>query len=163
MKTIQGHFAVDHSGSEGEWTAIQRQACRLGYAGLIPFVTLAALYLLFQGETQHNIGRALVAYGAVIISFLGATHWGAAISGVSISNATPRMVFAVLPALLGWMAILLPLTYGLFVILASLCIVYLVDSRWGVWQAWYLVLRRRITLIAALSMAVVFISTFGSL
>ena len=162
MNTLRCHSTLDHRASYGEWSAIQHQAERLGYAGLIPFVTLAVLYPFFQGDVQQYIGRALVSYGAVIISFLGATHWGAAISGVDTTNPSRRMLFSVLPALLAWVAVLLPLVYGLFVILASLITIYLVDSRWGALHAWYLILRRRLTLIATLSVAVVFIFTYRS-
>ena len=163
MTALHVNSRLDLAVSHGEWSAIRRQAERLGYAGLIPFVTLAALHLLLRDDAQQYTGQALVNYGAVIISFLGATHWVAVISGVSITNAPSRMLFAILPALLGWTATLVPLIYGLFLILASLGAIYLVDSRWGVFHSWYLTLRRRLTLVASLSVAVVFISIFRSL
>ena len=160
---LHSHYHLENTGADSRWFAMQRQADRLGYGGLIPFVTLAAMYVYFQGEIQHNIGQALVSYGAVIISFLGATHWGAATSGANLVNPTRLMLFSVLPALLGWMAVMLPLIYGLSVILASLCTIYLVDSRWGSLHVRYLILRRRLTVIASLSVAVVFVSTYWSL
>ncbi len=163
MSTLQSHTPAERTGVDSTSYAVQHQAGRLGYTGLIPFVALAAMYLGLGGEIQQEIGRALVVYGAVIISFLGAIHWGAVIYGVDTTNPTRRMLFSVLPALLGWVAVLLPLVYGLSVILASLPIVYLVDSRWSPLHDWYLILRRRLTLIASLSVAVVFISTCRSL
>jgi hypothetical protein len=135
----------------------------LGFGGLIPFVVLAAMYPVTGGEVQGEIGRALVAYGAVIISFLGAVHWGLAISDEDSGNPSRRMLFSVLPALLGWLAILLPLVHGVALILTSLCLVYLVDRRWGRLHGWYMVLRGRLTLIASLSLAFVFIFTYRSL
>ena len=142
--------------------SVRRQATRLGFAGLIPFVALAVMYGMTGGEVQQETGRALVAYGAVIVSFLGAIHWGTAISNAVPGNPTQRMMFSVLPALLGWLSILLPLVYGIAVIIASLCVVYLVDRRWGCLHDWYLVLRGRLTLVASMSMAFVLISTYGS-
>ena len=55
--------------------SVRRTANRLGYAGLIPFVVLAPASLL---DTHHGItwSDALFAYGAVILSFVCALHWG---------------------------------------------------------------------------------------
>lgn len=158
MKTLQSHSGLDERGLYHQGSAIQRQAEWLGYAGLIPFVTLAMLFLLVEGNVRQEIGRALVGYGAVIISFLGAAHWAIAISGTNRSHSSIFMLIAVLPALLGWMATLLPLVYGAFIILISLCMLYLIDSHRGTWCAWYLVLRRRLTFIAAVSIAAVLIA-----
>jgi hypothetical protein len=104
-----------------------------------------------------------VSYGAVIISFLGATHWGVAITRVNTPRATSRMLFAVLPALFGWIAMLLPQATGLFVILVSLGAIYFVDRCWGELHDRYLSLRRRLTLVASISVALVLIFTYGSM
>jgi hypothetical protein len=48
----------------------------LGYAGLIPFVAAAALALLGPTPWRGFASAALAAYGATILSFLGAVHWG---------------------------------------------------------------------------------------
>jgi hypothetical protein len=81
----------------------------LGLGGLLPFLVCAALIMLHPlwavGATQ-----ALIAYGAVILSFLGAVHWGFALSEtvVPVEGALQRsrMVFGVAPALLAWVALL---------------------------------------------------------
>lgn len=163
MSIPYNHSCSANSEDGSTSDAVQRQAERLGYGGLIPFVALTAMYLYFRGDIQQDLGRALVGYGAVIISFLGATHWAAAINGLDPTNPSRRMLFSVMPALLGWVAVMLPLTYGLFVIFVSLCAIYLVDSRWHLLADWYLVLRRRLTSIATLSVAVVLIMTYWSL
>ena len=46
------------------------------YAGLLPFVAGALGIALLDGEPRQFSARALVAYGAVILSFVGAVHWG---------------------------------------------------------------------------------------
>ena len=163
MNVHQDFSTPEQSVADAGHHAVRRQATRLGFGGLIPFILLAVAHSIAGGEMQQEIGRALVAYGAVIIGFLGAIHWGMAISNAGPGNPSRRMAFSVLPALLGWLAILLPVVYGVAVIFASLCIVYLVDRRWGCLHDWYLILRRRLTLIASLSVAFVFISTYGSL
>jgi hypothetical protein len=133
---------------------VRRQARRLGYAGLLPFLVCSVLYLLVTGDMRQQAGQALVAYGTIIASFLGALHWSAAILAANREAVAARMTFAVTPALLGWLAILLPLHYGLLLLIATLWLAYLVDRRWLCGHAWYLVLRRRLTLVATLSLAV---------
>jgi hypothetical protein len=138
---------------------LQRQAEILGYAGLIPFAGLALLVLFTRGEIQLEAGKALVAYGGVIISFLGAWHWGAAMTADVRDDTARRMLFAVSPALLGWMAILLPLIYGLSIIIAGLLLTLLADRYWPGPHPWYHVLRRRLTTVAVLSLSLAMLTT----
>ncbi|NBT01688.1 MAG: DUF3429 family protein, partial [Betaproteobacteria bacterium] len=49
----------------------------LGYAGLMPFIGLAFMVQLADSPNDLIALESLVAYGAVIVSFLGALHWGA--------------------------------------------------------------------------------------
>ena len=47
----------------------------LGYGGLLPFAALALLLVL--GDVHRALWwQALLASGAVILSFVGALHWG---------------------------------------------------------------------------------------
>ena len=51
----------------------------LGRAGLIPFVLLALMvWLLIDNDLQPFVATALACYAAIIASFLGGVHWGAA-------------------------------------------------------------------------------------
>ena len=134
--------------------AARRQAYRLGVAGLIPFLVFAALYTAVSGELRQQAGLALVAYGAVIASFLGALHWSAVIDAEKRDAVTARMLFAVTPALLGWLAVLLPLLYGLTLVIATLWLAYYADRRWFDANTWYPVLRKRLTFVATLSLTV---------
>ena len=139
--------------SVSDGSGAQRYALWLGYAGLIPFVTLATLALLADGELQQLAGTALIAYGAVIISFLGAWHWSAAINHGGDSASPARMVFAVTPALLGWLAILLPFSYGMALVITGLLMACVADGRWQTTApSWYRRLRQRLTLVATASM-----------
>jgi len=54
---------------------VRRAAAWLGYGGLIPFIVLAPASLLdhHHGWTWSD---ALYGYGAIILSFVGALHWG---------------------------------------------------------------------------------------
>ena len=144
--------ATGHAVTTGDWQ-VRRQAKLLGYAGLIPFVGLALLQPFIQQDIQALTGNALVAYGAVIVSFLGAWHWAAAISGDRRNQAVKQMLFAVSAALLGWFAILLPLVHGLLLIIGGLLATLLADSYWSRSQSWYRTLRRRLTFVATLTLS----------
>jgi len=134
-------------------SGVQRNATWLGYAGLVPFVTLATVVLLSAGEIQLQARAALIAYGAVIISFLGAWHWYTAIQLGGSRATLTRMSFAVSPALLGWIAILLPHRYGMALVITGLLITCVADGHWqAATQPWYRQLRQRLTLVATASM-----------
>ena len=79
-------------------------AC-LGYGGLLPFVGLTLLALL---DPPHAAAwsRALAGYGAVILSFVGALHWGVAMSAPDLDTALRRRAFvwSVVPSLMAWPA-----------------------------------------------------------
>ena len=131
----------------------RRHATWLGYAGLLPFMALSILVLITDGGFQLQARAALIGYGAVIISFLGAWHWYAALHLGGVSASLARMLFAVSPALLGWLALLLPHAYGMALVLTGLLMACIADGRWlAERQAWYRLLRRRLTVIATASM-----------
>lgn len=82
-------------------------AMLLGLLGLVPFLAagFAAVGLQHPIDASRALG-GLVAYGAVILSFLGAVHWGFAIEDETGLAETARLGLGVLPALLGWVALL---------------------------------------------------------
>lgn len=142
-----------------QWARIKQHANVLGYLGLIPFVLLPIGMLVLQSEFKPQIGEALVAYGAVIISFLGAHHWTLSVSGASHKN----MLYAVTPALIGWIAILMPVQYGMLTVLIGLLITWYADNKLSAMDAWYLVLRNRLTFVAVSSISIAIVSFFGSI
>ena len=79
----------------------------LGYAGLLPFVACALAIALLDGEARAFAVQALVAYGAVILSFLGAVHWGLLLRAGE-PHVQSQLAVGVVPALAGWVALLLP-------------------------------------------------------
>lgn len=85
----------------------QRERRWLGYAGLIPFVTCAAVILYGDSAWQTTAVDLLRSYAALIASFLGAVHWGvAADSRDGLHHA--RLRWGVMPALIAWTLLLLP-------------------------------------------------------
>lgn len=132
-------------------TAPSSLALRLGVAGLLPFVLGAALVWASRGAVQAQAAAALAAYGAVIVSFLGGIHWG-----LACRQSPPRqalLVWGVVPSLLAWLALAMPLALGLAWLGAALMACYRVDRRIYAEEgasAW-LPLRWRLTVVASLS------------
>jgi hypothetical protein len=79
----------------------------LGLAGLIPFVAGAVAVFLTEGWSRGLALQALAAYGAVILSFLGAVHWGFALAAADPAARVPRLVGGVAPSLWAWGALAL--------------------------------------------------------
>jgi len=125
---------------------------RLGYAGLIPFVGLAGLMRLVEGDVHAFVAMALSAYAATIAAFLGGIHWG---MGLPLDAPARRfhLVWGVVPSLVAWVALLMPAYAGLPVLALLLAACYGVDRRswdqWG-WTDW-LPLRARLSAVAVLS------------
>ena len=77
----------------------------LGFAGLIPFVALAAALWLPEFVSQSFISHALTTYALAIISFLGAIHWGLLMRDMpSSSTSSIGWIWGVTPSLLAWLA-----------------------------------------------------------
>jgi Protein of unknown function (DUF3429) len=127
---------------------------RLAYAGLIPFVGGALLGWLFDRKDDLDVHafvmHGLSVYAATVISFIGALHWGVAMHRQGAVPAHYR--WAVTPAVLAWVAALMPAYAGLVMHGALLALCYGVDRQryphWGL-QAW-LTLRFRCTVVASL-------------
>lgn len=92
----------------------------LGVVGLVP-VIVCGLGAIGTGSGSGNMLAALVAYGAVTLSFLGGLHWGFALhpSGDPRGQSW-RLVLSVVPALVGWVALLVTLVLWNWLALALL-------------------------------------------
>jgi len=71
----------------------------LGAAGLIPFLFLTGLWLTGADTTAAFARQALLAYSIAILSFMGAVHWGLAMTATPGKETWRRYVVSVLPAL----------------------------------------------------------------
>lgn len=127
-------------------------ARRLGYAGLVPFVGLAAVVWMARPGDWPFAGAALLGYGATIVSFLGAVHWGL-VMRQGRAQPLPALLWGVMPSLLGWVALLLGGAQGLLLIAALLWACLAVDRalypRYQL-QAW-LPMRLWLTLVSSSS------------
>ena len=82
-------------------------AIALGLLGLLPFLAGGFGALAFRDPVRAARAlEALIAYGAVILSFLGAVHWGLALEEETGLGQGARYGLGVVPALIGWVALL---------------------------------------------------------
>jgi hypothetical protein len=143
----------------------------LGYAGLLPFLGLAALTGIYEGTEQaREFAQYNLIYGICIVSFLGAVHWGLAIAlnsnespsylaGLSQAEFETRsFVWGVTPSLLAWLAgAFTPLAITLWLLPCMLILVWFVDRRFlepmKAFSA-YLRLRNHLTVGAVLGLGV---------
>ena len=72
----------------------------------------------------------LIAYAAVILSFMGAIHWGAAMSSTG-NKRKQYFLVSVSPALVAWVALMTPAVPSLtiFYLVLSCCICMTVQSK----------------------------------
>jgi hypothetical protein len=148
----------------------QRFATLLGNFGLLPFYALALVqWLPLQPVSARLAELAFVGYAAVILSFLGAVHWGLAIANPQLDKAQARSAlgWSVLPALLGWLALMLALAgmpqWAVGVLLLvdfALCramdgalLRLYIDP-----PGWYLPLRTRLTVLVSIAVTILLLS-----
>ena len=130
----------------------------LGYGGLIPFVGLA---LLSMTEPSHGIlyRGALLLYGVVILSFIGAIHWGIAMFADRLDEASRRScyIWSVVPSLMAWSTyVLSPIAAAMILILGFVLQYWrdLILRQHIALPDWYLPLRIRLTLVACCCLTV---------
>ncbi|PSR97367.1 hypothetical protein BD289DRAFT_384407 [Coniella lustricola] len=148
----------------------------LGFAGTIPYfaTSLATVFLSWNLNTTwpsqsqflnhflmsheaaahylHLLEPIQVGYGAVIISFLGAIHWGLeyAEKHVDINRSRFRYGLGVLAPVIAWPTVMLPVQFALTAQFAAFTFMYFMDTRAGVrgWTPqWYSTYRFVLTFI----------------
>ncbi|QID18441.1 DUF3429 domain-containing protein [Nitrogeniibacter mangrovi] len=127
----------------------------LGLAGVLPFIAMGLLSYI-PWKHQVDVHAALVSYGAVILAFVGALHWGLAmrLEGTVASRA---YFWSVIPALIAWVALMFPTLGGALIVIVGLWTHYVQDNLIiGELNApaWYLPLRRQLTAGATVGIAI---------
>ena len=131
----------------------------LGYGGAIPFMALAGAHLLSLHTPFAAPGAMLVGYGAIILSFVGALHWGSHLRDEVILPA--HYIWSIVPALIGWLALMAPLMMAALMLIVGLLLCWWVDRaqiKTGRWPAWMGRLRAHLTLLACLSLSMIFVA-----
>jgi len=141
-------------------------AAWLGGLGLLPFLAGAAALWLLGAPQRETALFVLIAYAAVILSFMGAIHWGLAMAGPHGYRAR-SMAMSVVPALVAWAALSLPAAAALMVMGAGFIGVFVMDMQAiarGLAPIWYRRLRLPLTVavLACLGAALSAISAPGA-
>ncbi len=140
-------------------------ATLLGLAGLLPFLAcgFGAVWIL-QPVNATRMLAGLVTYGAVILSFLGAVHWGAVLEDEVGLADRPRLALGILPALIGWVALLVFLEdqpeIALAILTAGFLAVIAVEqraARAALIPRAYLILRWVLTVVVVLTLLAVLV------
>jgi len=97
-----------------------RAAALLGYLGAIPFITAAVIvFFLYPREEAHMVLAIQLGYGAVILSFLGGIRWALAMLFPEDDALLKKLALSTVPALTGWIALVLPPVWGLVLLIAA--------------------------------------------
>jgi hypothetical protein len=133
----------------------------LGAAGLIPFIG-CALVAVTKGEWQATGMFALLAYGAVILGFLGGVHWGFALAPGDQGSQRARLAWGIAPSLVGWAALLLAQTaspeLGLALLVVGLLGTVAIEVRWArrdLMPSGYMALRWALSVVVLLTLVTV--------
>ncbi|GAA5858990.1 hypothetical protein JCM1840_003699 [Sporobolomyces johnsonii] len=122
-----GGFVQDLNSIKSLAEHLPRETVTWGAAGLLPYAgtSLASIHFARQaylaseaGKTGIELDTAMavlehvnllqVQYGAIILSFLGAVHWGFEWSKFGGVQGNPRYLLGVAPVLAGWSTLLIP-------------------------------------------------------
>jgi hypothetical protein len=140
----------------GEPKRIPAMAIALSLAGFLPFAGLTLLLFTAapSSATVSLVLAALIGYGAVILSFLGGIRWGATLGERNSSAQALALSVSIIPAIVGWAAVLLLSARGQAFAPLSLLIAGfvtqglwdLVGARSGALPQWFARLRLPLTL-----------------
>lgn len=130
------------------------------YFGLIPFVAGAMLaWVAGDGVVRNQALSGVAAYGAVILSFIGAIHWGRVIADKGDDQqGAVWLAWGIVPSLLGWTAVLLPAAATFPLLFAGFGLSWAADRRAASaarLPAWYGAMRDRLTVIVCLCLAAI--------
>jgi len=127
----------------------------LGFGGLIPFVVLSALTLVGPDSWRDWVSTGLIAYGAVILSFLGGITWGLAVTRQQLRD--PLYLASMAPFFAAWAALLLPRLIGLVVLMVAFLGALVNDfllKRAGLSPGWFFTMRLVLTAVVVACLAV---------
>ncbi|GAB4361990.1 MAG: hypothetical protein Kow0060_17970 [Methylohalobius crimeensis] len=114
----------------GETDSVRLMAW-LGYGGVLPFILGALILGVVHPSLQPFFGTMLLSYGAVILSFVGAVHWGWVIAGGASGKMVHRhLLWSVVPALIGWLTLTLPFGIGAAIQAVLFLIAWHIDLAW---------------------------------
>ena len=147
-------------------TSIPGAALLLGLAGLIPFAAgAAAMWALLSAITPDRGLTLVIAYGAIILSFLGGIRWGTAIGPYDARRQGLELSASVLGSLAGLAAIFIPPVPALTLLIAG----FLMQALWDVMSveggrlpSWFGKLRMLLTAGAVISLIAALVAVIAT-
>ena len=106
----------------------------LAYAGLIPFIGLALMVQLAPTPINYLSAESIASYGAIIVAFMGALHWGANLQTLGKPASGDRWIdrnawiWGITPALIAWVALHIYIPVSLIILAATLVIQRNIDK-----------------------------------
>lgn len=135
----------------------KRLAHQLSIVGLIPFLFLTLACWITHPDWLEGFVYAQSAYGIAILSFLGGIHWGVALTSpeLTASQTKRALYWGIVPSMIAWCS---KINFGLgfFVLIFGFIVSYQIDKRLYLsyqMPAWFLVLRRYLTIVVVGSLA----------
>ncbi|KAN0071323.1 Protein of unknown function (DUF3429) domain containing protein [Elaphomyces granulatus] len=140
VKTIKDTFSLRD---------VPKEALYFGMAGVVPYLatSLETVYLawemnnaattgsgfLISGQTAelmlHMIEPLQIGYGAVILSFLGAIHWGLEWAGYGGKHGIKRYMTGCIAPAVAWPTLLFPIEHALISQFLAFVFLYYNDAR----------------------------------
>ena len=134
----------------------------LAYAGLIPFIGLAFMDQLAPTPINYLSAESIASYGAIIVAFMGALHWGANLQTLGKPHSGDRWIdrnawiWGITPALIAWVALHIYIPVSLIILAATLVIQRNIDKDTYTYyftndeaRSAFLTMRTRLSYIAA--------------
>lgn len=151
-----------------------KEALYLGIAGVIPYlatcletaylsyeINRASVYgegMVFSGQSAelmlHMLEPIQIGYGAVLLSFLGAVHWGFEWAGYGGKQGYKRYAAGIIAPAVAWPTLLMPFEYALISQFFAFTFLYYNDARaaaHGRAPQWYGMYRFVLTFIVGAS------------
>lgn len=156
---------------------VPREAYIMGLAGVLPYLgtSISTVYLawdinyaathgsgfLVSGQTAelllHIVQPLQIGYGAVIISFLGAIHWGLEWAKYGGQTGYGRYAYGVVAPAVAWPTLMFPVEYALISQFLTFTFLYYADAQAVVkgWAPhWYTTYRFVLTFIVGVSIVI---------
>ncbi|KAH8784606.1 hypothetical protein BGZ57DRAFT_186670 [Hyaloscypha finlandica] len=156
---------------------VPKESLYIGAAGILPYAatSLSTVFLAYDINHAHDTGRGIlfspetahqlldlitpiqIGYGAVIISFLGAIHWGLEYAGYGGYHSYRRYIYGVIAPAVAWPTIFMPVEYALITQFLAFNFLYFADARAtvrGWFPEWYSVYRFVLTFFVGASIVI---------
>ncbi|CAG8555257.1 2888_t:CDS:2 [Paraglomus brasilianum] len=138
-------------------------AAIFGFAGTLPYIATSTASVLYASspEMQAVIEPVQIGYGACVLSFMGAVHWGLEMAKYGGEMGYKRYTLSVVPAILAWPTMLFPTEIALTTHLlgfTSLLYADVVSASRGLVPSWYPLLRFWLTGIVGFSIVVTLVA-----